>query len=185
MRILWAFWATASLAATAPWESASLTDLAGKTVAFTSAAPAENTVVVVAVASHCPVVRKYLPVLNRMARRWEKDGVRFLLLDPASYDSPAVLKKELSEYANRIPAYLDPSRKAARALGLDVTSKVVVLVKGSPAYSGAIDDHYTLDGARAEAHASYLENVLAALRERRPVPDAGKNAVAGCAISLD
>jgi hypothetical protein len=165
---------------------ATLFDLRGKQVAYSRLVDGSGTVVLVAVATKCPVVRKVLPELNALRKKWDARGVRFYLVDPASYDTEAGLKKELAQFGNRIPAYVDRARIVARAWDLNVTAKAVVLHEGRLVYAGAIDDRFTFDGARPGAQKHFLEEVLSAVSQNHPVPYRERAPqAAGCAIALD
>jgi thiol-disulfide isomerase/thioredoxin len=149
-----------------PVKELDLRDASGRvhTVAEWSGRPAG---VLVFLAPDCPVSREYLDVLERLARKFEPHGMRFLGIDPAPVATPEAIVERWAGWRASFPILFDPQRRVVRQTGVRVTPEaVVVLPDGQVVYRGRIDDRYRADGqklnrpTRSELEAA-LEAILA------------------------
>jgi thiol-disulfide isomerase/thioredoxin len=169
-------------------------DLEGREGRFS---PPAKGLVVAMTSSTCPLSRKYLPVLARLAETYEPQGVRFLLVaaneppvEPAdaSASRSAPMRDPLRELmATAAPGMVCVSEHAAalaRIVGATTTTDVVLLdASGTVRYHGAVDDQYGLDYARDSARQRYLWDAIdALLAGKRPMVEA--TAAPGCVLEV-
>lgn len=162
----------------------SLEDAKGKQV-LASELPAGKFTVFIAAGTSCPVMRKYVPVLNSLYKKWHKKGIEVYLLGEAKQDDNASLQEEFRSFKAEIPVYFDAKQEFARQHGLDVTSKVLVLNGATKevVYTGAIDDQYGAEGRKNRAVKPYLDSNLSALLAGKALPFPNTRAF-GCAITF-
>lgn len=156
--------------------------------------PPAKGIVVAMTSSTCPLSRKYLPVLTRLADTYEPRGVRFLLVaatepppenktaSPGKASDP--LRELLAAVAPRMPCVRDNAQELARLVGAATTTDTVLIdAAGTVHYHGAIDDQYGLDYARDSARNRYLADALEAMFSGvRPAFEA--TTAPGCALEL-
>ncbi|MFM7071791.1 MAG: redoxin [Planctomycetota bacterium] len=157
--------------------------------------PPAKGIVVAMTSSTCPLSRKYLPVLARLADTYEQRGVRFLLVAAAeppldnktSLPGKAVdpLRELLAAVAPRLSCVRDKSPAIAQLVGAATTTDTVLIdAAGTVRYHGAVDDQYGLDYARDSARNRYLADALEAmLGGVRPAIEA--TAAPGCVLELN
>lgn len=145
-------------------------DLTGRPLDPLAPAP-PGTVVLLFVATDCPISNRYAPVVNALNARYHSPTVRFYLVYPDRSVLPTAVARHLVEYSYHIPALLDPTHDLVRRAGVSVTPEVAVFSVGteplaSPRllYRGRIDDrHSALGRSRTEPDQQDLRDVLAAL----------------------
>jgi len=149
-----------------------LADLSGKVHAL--AEWQGSPIVLVFLATECPVSNGYVPELQRLADQYASAGVAFLGVhsDPALKAEDAA--RHASEYAIKFPVLLDPEQRLAEAVNASVTPQAIVLTgDGAVVYRGAIDDRYSTTGKRRiEPRVRYLQNATDAVLQSREVSPA-------------
>ena len=117
----------------------------------------------------CPLSRKYLPTLARLAAEADA-GVRYVLVNPVASDSMQTMT-EAAQRAKEAIYVHDPDGKLTRRLGgLTTTDVVVVDAARTVVYHGAVDDQYGLGYSRSEPRHHYLADALDAILDgKRPV----------------
>lgn len=141
-------------------------------------------VVLVFLATDCPISNRYSPLLHQLEAEYGQKGVSFL----AVFSEPSLtadgLKKHLSEYSLAMPGLLDPGASLALQTGARVTPEAVVLSPaGAVLYHGRIDNQYvdwgkTRPAATEQDLREALDEVLAGKPVAHPVTKA-----LGCAIA--
>jgi thiol-disulfide isomerase/thioredoxin len=139
--------------------------------------------VFVFVESGCPLVPKYLPVLNRLERTYRDKGVQFLAVNSGPNDTLAVMAGQAVEFGCEFPFVKDFDCKVADALRVTRTPEVALL-DGSKTlrYRGRIDDQYRPGGQRKEPTRNDLIEALDAVLAGKAVVEA-MTAVDGCLIT--
>jgi thiol-disulfide isomerase/thioredoxin len=131
----------------------------------------------------CPVAKRYLPVLEALAKDYATKDVQFVAVNAAEEDSILAMATQAVEYDVSFPFVKDPGGVCARALGVRRTPEVVVLdEKRHVRYRGRIDDQYRQGGARATATRHDLKEALDAVLAGREVAVA-QTEVDGCPIT--
>src|SRR5205085_10130943 len=99
--------------------------------------------VVVFTAVGCPLVPKYLAVLDRMERDYRGKGVQFVAVNVGANDTIIEVAAQAVELGVAFPVVKDFDRRAADALGATRTPQVVLLdADRRIRYRGRVDDQY-------------------------------------------
>ena len=140
-------------------------------------------VVLVFVREDCPVSRRYAPTIQRISDEHQKH-VRFYLVFPDRSESPADVRKYLSDFHYSIPALRDPEHALVKKAHAQVTPEAALFdAKGELVYVGRIDNLYpTFGRARSEPTTHELEDAIQAALAGR-VPATKEVAGVGCYIS--
>ena len=139
--------------------------------------------VIVAVNSHCPLVKRYLPVLAAMEPAYRERGVDFLALDVDPYDTVTQMAALQVESGAAFPFVKDLDGRCVAALGIERTPEVVLLDRERRIrYRGRIDDQFRIGGSlpapKSHSLRDAIDQVLAG--EMVAVPE---TTVDGCLIT--
>ncbi|HJS59811.1 MAG TPA: redoxin domain-containing protein [Vicinamibacteria bacterium] len=161
-------------------------DLDGRPVAALPAAGGPTTVFLFA-RTDCPIMNRYAPELRRLHDRFEPKGMRFWLVYPDPGETPEAVRRHAAEFSYGMAPLRDPRHSLVRLAGARVTPEAAVFVGDARGprlvYRGRIDDRHVAFGNTRPAPTSRdLENVLAALAERKAVSTRTTTAI-GCAIA--
>ncbi|MGI9244907.1 MAG: redoxin domain-containing protein [Verrucomicrobiales bacterium] len=142
--------------------------------------------VVVFIATDCPIANYYQPTINRLAERYREKGVRFLLFHP----DPDVTQEKIREHAKAFkispPVFADTKFALARRLKASATPEAFVIARdGSTKYRGRIDDIYAAWGKRRRKPTSHdLQEALDAVLAGKTVASPTTKPI-GCYIPLE
>lgn len=142
--------------------------------------------VVVFIATDCPISNYYQPTLNRLAHRYKGKGVRFLLFHPDPDVTPEMLKEHANAFKIESPVCADADFALARRLEANtVPEAFVIACDGQTKYRGRIDDTYAAWGKKRRAPGSHdLRDALEAVLSGEAVPSPATKAI-GCYIPLE
>jgi thiol-disulfide isomerase/thioredoxin len=131
----------------------------------------------------CPLVQRYLPVLNRLEKEYRGKGVQFVAVNVGADDTIRAMAAQAVEHEAEYPFVKDQGTACAAALGVKRTPEVAVL-DGSRKlrYRGRIDDQYRLGGARPKASRHDLKEAIDAILAGKPVA-VSETPVDGCLIT--
>ncbi|HKS16096.1 MAG TPA: redoxin domain-containing protein [Planctomycetota bacterium] len=154
-----------------------LNDPAGKAHTLYGLKDSKATVLVF-LGIECPMVARYGARLADLHAAWAPKGVSFLGIHSNAGETAEAVAAHAKRSGYSFPVLLDPRRKTADGLKVDITPTAVVLdaaffVK----YRGAIDDHKSEDRVKSR----YLSDAIASVVEGRDVAVAETTPV-GCAI---
>jgi mono/diheme cytochrome c family protein len=139
--------------------------------------------VLVFVDSACPLVQKYLPVLDRFERGYRDKGVQFIAVNSGPHDTIVTMAAQAVEYGVEFPFVKDADCRVADALGVSRTPEVAVLDgKRILQYRGRIDDQYRPSGQRAEPTRHDLTLAIDAILADKPV-EVTTTPVDGCLLT--
>jgi hypothetical protein len=143
-------------------------------------------VVLIFIATDCPISNSYAPEINRICTEYGGDGsaqFRFYLVYADPDLTPAAAARHAHDFGYTCPTLLDTHHWLVERLRARVTPEAVVLGPGGAVrYRGRIDDKWAGYGkARAEPTTRELRAALEAIRAGRPVPTPETEAV-GCPI---
>jgi len=157
-------------------------DLAGKAVD-----PLDNitnrAVVLIFVASECPISNGYAPELKRLNEKFAPKEVKFWLVYPNADDTAGVIRRHAREYQLQLEALRDPHHALVKRSKATVTPEAAVFIaRGRMVYHGRLDDrHIALGKQRPEATQHDLEEVLQAIVDGKKPPTSFRKPV-GCYI---
>ncbi len=161
-------------------------DLDGHAVHLLPAAADGRVVVLVFVASDCPISNRYLPELVRLRKAATAQKVAFWFVYPNLTETAAAIRSHQATYGATGNVLRDNNQALARLTGAKVTPEAAVLVRhGSDmrvVYTGRIDDRYlSIGNERPQATWHDLNEAIQAAVAGRPVAGPGGPPV-GCGI---
>src|SRR5262249_40064576 len=107
--------------------------------------PQQKAYVLVFTATGCPLVERYLPVLQKLESGYRGKGVQFIAINVGPDDSILNVATQAVEHGMEFPFVKDTDGKWPPALGVTRTPEVVVLdAERRLRYRGRIDDQYRL-----------------------------------------
>jgi peroxiredoxin len=131
----------------------------------------------------CPIVRRSMPKLIDLYRRFEPQGVQFVAVNVGADDTLREMAEQAIDFAVPFPFVKDLELNCAQALGVKRTPQVAVLDEQRRlVYRGRIDDQFRLGGARVEPSRKDLEMALEQLLANQPI-DISETPVDGCEIT--
>jgi hypothetical protein len=163
--------------------NATFTDLAGKAQQLSQFASQRATVVAMTSTS-CPLSKKYLPTLAKLAETYSQREIAWVLVNPRSTDKPADMQAASASLGGKAQYVPDPQGALAQAVGALTTTDVIVLdAARTVVYHGAIDDQFGQGYAVEAPRHRYLADALdALLAGRQPLVTA--TGAPGCALEL-
>jgi thiol-disulfide isomerase/thioredoxin len=140
-------------------------------------------VVLVFIATDCPISNGYAPLVGELARAAAAHHVGFFTVYADDSLSAADAQSHHDAYGYPCDALLDPRRALAHAVGATVTPEaLVILPDGMLAYRGRIDNQYASIGHKRYAATTHeLKDVIDALSTGANITTVWQPAV-GCAI---
>ena len=161
------------------------TDLDGR--ALTSlASPDTRTVVLIFLASDCPISNRYIPALQHLDHQFANQHVRLWIVYPNPGETAERLRAHQTDFNQQIPELLDPDQSLVQLAGVHATPEAAVFTSDTAGlhevYRGRIDDRYISFGQqRPQATRHELEQAISAVLTGRKVLLPGGRPV-GCAI---
>lgn len=139
--------------------------------------------VVIACNTTCPLVKRYLPRLQRLEQKYRSQDVQFIALHTGPSDSI----RDIAEYAIvhdiSFPNVQDIRSHSVKALGLERTPEVTVLDSEFKIhYRGRIDDQYRIGGVLPQPTENNLVDAIEAILNNKTLKTTETN-VDGCTIT--
>jgi peroxiredoxin len=143
----------------------------------------KKAVVLLFVATECPVSNFYSPEFSRIAKSYADRGVVVYGVHSDPAVSAAEAAQHAQEYGLKFPVLLDPQQKLAAAVGAQKTPEAFVLsTEGKVIYHGRIDDRYSSTGKRRDEPTSRdLEAALDAVLAGK-LPEVRETKAFGCPL---
>jgi mono/diheme cytochrome c family protein len=140
--------------------------------------------VIVMTSATCPVSKRYLPSVAKLAAELKDQGLGLLLVNALVSEKPEDIRSQLAAAGVTASYVHDTEKKLSLALGARTTTEVFLI---DPArtlvYRGALDDQYGINYNLDAPKHSYLRDALAALlRGEKPFVQA--TAAPGCELDL-
>jgi thiol-disulfide isomerase/thioredoxin len=162
-----------------------LVDLQGRSVSHL-AEQGDRAVVLIFVATDCPISRRYIPEIAQIEREFAGQRVAFWWVFPNPGDSAAVVRSHEVDYSIHARTIIDSKQELVNLGHVSVTPEVAVFaVKDSELremYHGRIDDRYIAFGKQRPAATRHdLEDAVKAVLANRPVAVSSTPPI-GCSI---
>jgi peroxiredoxin len=143
----------------------------------------KSAVVLLFVATECPVSNYYASEYVRLAKAFAEKGVLFYGVHPDPDVTTTDAAKHADEYRLPFPVLVDPTHAVTAQTGVRVVPEAVVLsAAGRILYRGRIDDRYNANGVRREVVTRHdLEDALTAVVAGKSPPVAETRAY-GCPL---
>jgi hypothetical protein len=148
-------------------------------------------VVLLFLATDCPVSNRYLPEIRRLQAQFTPEHVAFWIVYPNPSDNSAAIRQHDVSFGPIAQEIRDPQQSLVRLAHAHITPEAAVLVPvaaGSrgqglrEVYRGRIDNRYLSFGVQRPAATRHdLADAIAAVLAKRPVPVPDGPPV-GCAI---
>jgi peroxiredoxin len=137
-----------------------LSDLAGKEVAFSSLKGAVT--VVTFISTICPISNAYDDRMNAVYRDYSSKGVKFIFVNANSNEPASAVEQHARDVGFEFPVYKDARNVVADRFGATVTPESYVIdSSGIIRYHGQIDDNRNQARVRLPALRQALDAVLA------------------------
>ena len=113
----------------------------------------------------CPIGQQLQPDFKALQAKYEAKGVKFLMLNSNTYDTPAAIAEEVKSFGSTIPVLKDTDQSVAEPLGVERATETLVIQPGTwkILYQGPINDRVTYGRARAVASQQYVGDVVDAM----------------------
>jgi hypothetical protein len=175
---------SAALAGPAPQAPFGL-DLANHPIAQL-ASPGTRAVVLLFLATDCPVSNRYLPAIRQLQSQFAPQHVAFWIVYPNPADTPAAIRQHDTAFGPLDHEIRDPQESLVRLARAHITPEAAILLPQASTlrevYRGRIDNRYLSFGVqRPSAPRHDLADALTAVLAHRPVPLPDGPPV-GCAI---
>lgn len=127
-------------------------------------------IVIAATSTSCPISKKYQPTLLSLAKRFSKQDVTFILINPMATDKSDVIKKVATDLRGNGIYVHDPKGTWIGALGLTSTADAILLDSARTVrFHGAIDDQYGFGYSIESPRQSYLVGAIEELLRNQPI----------------
>jgi thiol-disulfide isomerase/thioredoxin len=123
-------------------------------------------VVLIFLASDCPISNRYAPLVNRMYETYKTKGIDFFAVYPMNSETVSGIKTHQQDYGYEMPALMDKDHFLVNQTNAMVTPETAVFLPGNPAkgswiYKGRINDLYVYFGKwRHEPTSNDLSDTL-------------------------
>lgn len=166
---------------TVPAGPVRVVDLAGKAVNPLVLPSGRVATVLVFTTTDCPISNRYAPDIQKLAAKFQKQGIVFTLVYPVPTDTPAVIREHVKKFGYAMPVVRDTAQELVTHTGVTVTPEVAVIGAGGQVlYRGRINDRYLDFGKdRPQPTERSLERALEAVAQGKPVTVRETKAV-GC-----
>jgi Ca2+-binding EF-hand superfamily protein/mono/diheme cytochrome c family protein len=140
--------------------------------------------VIVMTSATCPVSKRYLPSVAKLAAELRDQGLGLLLVNALVSEKPEDIRSQLAAAGVTAPYVHDTEKKLSLALGARTTTEVFLIdAARSLVYRGALDDQYGISyNLDAPKHPYLRDAVAALLRGEKPAVQA--TAAPGCELDL-
>jgi thiol-disulfide isomerase/thioredoxin len=143
----------------------------------------KRAIVLLFIATDCPLSNRYVPEMNRIANSYASRGIAFYAVQGDASVPDADVKKHVKDFAYGFPYLLDPAESLAAFTGATTTPEAAVLSsRGELLYLGRIDNRLQNFGQERQQVTEFdLRESLDAILAGKPVPHPHTRAL-GCAI---
>jgi peroxiredoxin len=134
----------------------------------------------------CPIGQQLMPDFKDLQAKYEAKGVRFLMLNSNTYDTPKMIKEETTSFGSTIPVLKDTDQSVGEPLGVERATETLVIEPGTwkVLFQGPINDRVTYGRARAKADKQYVGGVVDAMLAGKAVTPSFV-APEGCILVFD
>jgi peroxiredoxin len=109
----------------------------------------------------CPVTRKYIPTMKKLAAEHAARGVTWLAIDSSHYQTAEKDREFAAQHGITYPILMDTGGGVGRAYGARTTPHMFVINQGTVVYDGAIE---------SKEGRNYVRQALAAVLAGEAVP---------------
>jgi hypothetical protein len=133
----------------------------------------------------CPVSKRYLPSLGRLAAELKAQGIALALVNPMTSETDEQIKAQLSTLGAATVAYIkDAGQVLSRELNARTTTEVLFVdARRTLIYRGALDDQYGINYNLDAPRQTYLKDAVVDYLAGR-APRVAATQAPGCELDL-
>lgn len=133
----------------------------------------------------CPLVRKRIPHIANLSKKYAAKGIKFLMLNSSYQDTREDVIEEAKEYKFPVPVLIDEDQLVGEMLDLKRTTETLLIDTSDwkIKFRGPIDDRLNYEKELPVAKNSYLEDALTSFLSGSPIKLTSAP-VKGCKISF-
>lgn len=134
----------------------------------------------------CPIVRNAMTDLRKVGEEFEKQGVKFFLLNANLQDNRKSIFVEAADYQFPFPVLVDKTQLVAEALEITRTAEAIVIDPQSwkIVFRGPVNDRLHYETQKEEASHHYLKDALSAFLAGKPIVESAVN-TPGCLVMYE
>ncbi len=134
----------------------------------------------------CPIARLGSHDYREVIGEFVGSGISFYMMNANIQDTVESIVREESDFAFAVPVLKDTNQSVAKALGVERTAEVFVLVPqtGEVVYRGPINDKLGYETQRTGQVANYLVDALRTLLSGQEVDHSNIPDSKGCLVAL-
>lgn len=134
----------------------------------------------------CPIGQQLMPDFKALQAKYEPKGVKFLMINANTHDTPAMIGAEAKDFGLTIPILKDADQSVTEPLGVERATETLIVEPKTwkILYQGPINDRVTFGRAKAKADNDYATTTLDAILAGQTVTPS-YHMTDGCIISYD
>jgi peroxiredoxin len=134
----------------------------------------------------CPIGQQLMPDFKDLQAKYEAKGVKFLMINANTHDTPAMIAAEMKDFGLTIPVLKDTDQSVTEPLGVERATETLILDPKTwkILYQGPINDRVTFGRAKAKPDNDYATTTLDAMLAGKAVTPS-YHMTDGCIISYD
>jgi peroxiredoxin len=134
----------------------------------------------------CPIGQQLMPDFKDLQTKYEAKGVKFLMINANTHDTPAMIAVEAKDFGLTIPVLKDTDQSVSEPLGVERATETLILDPKTwkILYQGPINDRVTFGRAKAKADNDFASTTLDAILAGKAVTPSYQM-TDGCIISFD
>lgn len=113
----------------------------------------------------CPIGQQLNPDFHALQAKYEAKGVKFLMINPNTHDTPDMISKEAKEFGITMPILKDADQSVTEPWGVERATETLIVEPKTwkILYQGPINDRVTFGRAKAKPDNDYATTTLDAV----------------------
>lgn len=134
----------------------------------------------------CPIGQQLNPDFHALQAKYEAKGIKFLLINPNTHDTPEMIAKEAKEFGITMPILKDSDQSVTEPWGVERATETLIVEPKTwkILYQGPINDRVTFGRAKAKPDNDFASVTLDAVLAGKAVTPS-YHMTDGCIISYD
>jgi peroxiredoxin len=134
----------------------------------------------------CPIGQQLNPDFHALQAKYEAKGVKFLMINPNTHDTPEMIAKEAKDFDITMPILKDTDQSVTEPWGVERATETLIVDPKTwkILYQGPINDRVTFGRAKAKPDNDYATVTLDAMLAGKAVTPS-YHMTDGCIIAYD
>lgn len=134
----------------------------------------------------CPIGQQLNPDFHALQAKYESKGVKFVMINPNTHDTPEMISKEAKDFGITMPILKDKDQSVTEPWGVERATETLIVEPKTwkILYQGPINDRVTFGRARAKPDNDWASTTLDAMLAGKQVKPS-YHMTDGCIISYD